>query len=249
MRLFVSSSQVNSSLITISTEQYHYLSRVLRLRKKEQLDIVVDETKLLIIEFLGFVDKKLHYCKLEEKKFGLPSLEITLIQSLPKQNKFIEIIDHVTQSGVRDVYPVYTSRSIVKWDKKKERTHQDKWSQRCLGAAAQSNQVIVPTIHPIKTLTGCLEDIDFNQFDLCLVAWEEEKDVTLHDIVKKYNNVSSVCILIGPEGGLTVEEVDLIKAKGFDIISIGRSIFRVEIAALVCMTQLLYCYDIRSTKC
>jgi len=249
VRIFVSSSQINSSLITISTEQYHYLSRVLRLRKKEQLDIVVDESKLLFIEFLGFVDKKLHYSKLEEKEFVSQSLDITLIQSLPKQNKFIEIIDHVTQSGVRDVYPVYTARSIVKWDKKKEKMHHDKWSQRCLGAASQSNQVFVPKIHPIKTLTGCLEVIDFNQFDLCLVAWEEEKDITLHEIVKKYNKVSNVCILIGPEGGLTGDEVDLIKDKGFDIISIGRSIFRVEIAALVCMTQLLYCYDIRSTKC
>jgi 16S rRNA (uracil1498-N3)-methyltransferase len=249
VRLFVKSSQVKASVIGIPEDQFHYLSRVLRLRKKEHLDIVIDETRLLEIEFLGFINKDLHYSKVTEKVLDPLGLDITLIQSLPKQNKFIDIIDHVTQIGVRDIFPIYTSRSIVKWDKKKEQNYVDKWSQRCRSAAAQSKQCFVPNVHSITSLSTCLDSFDFNQFDLCLVAWEEEEGVTLHNIVDKYPEVFKICILIGPEGGLSIEEVDLIKRKGFDIISIGRSIFRVEIAALVCMAQLLYCYDVRTNKC
>ena len=248
MRIFVDSSQIKSSLITVSDDQYHYLSRVIRLRRKELLEIVVDESSVLEIEFLGFVDQKLQYNQVDEKKIEKPILDITLIQSLPKQNKFIDIIDHVTQAGVKDIFPVYTSRSVVKWDKKKENNYQKKWTQRCFSAAAQSKQGFVANIHAITTLSDCLESIDFSEFDLCLVAWEEETSVTLHNVVKNYLDAYKVCIVVGPEGGLSSDEIDLIYKKGFDIISIGRSIFRVEIAALVCITQLLYCYELRTIK-
>lgn len=248
MRIFVDSSQVNSSIINVSDDQYHYLSRVIRLRRKEHLEVVVDESSVLEIEFLGFVDQKLQYSKVEEKEVERPVLDITLIQSLPKQNKFIDIIDHVTQAGVRDIFPVYTSRSVVKWDKKKEKNYQQKWSQRCFSAAAQSKQGFVANIHSITSLSECLESIDFSEFDLCLVAWEEETSVTLHNVVKNYLDAYKVCIVVGPEGGLSSDEIDLISKKDFDIISIGRSIFRVEIAALVCITQLLYCYELKVNK-
>ena len=110
----------------MSDDQYHYLSRVLRIRKKECLDVVVDELELLNIEFRGFIGSKMQYEKLNSNTFKSDFLEISLIQSLPKQNKFIEIIDNVTQAGVKYIYPVYTSRSIVKWDREKEAKYEKK---------------------------------------------------------------------------------------------------------------------------
>ena len=82
MRLFVASSQINDSLINLSDDQYHYLSRVLRIRKKECLDVVVDELELLNIEFRGFIGSKMQYEKLNSNTFKSDFLEISLIQSI-----------------------------------------------------------------------------------------------------------------------------------------------------------------------
>ena len=245
MRLFVTRSQINSSTIELCESNFHYLSRVIRIRVKEKLTIIVDETKHMDVEFLGFIDNRFQYKLLNEFTITDKSLKISLIQSIPKQNKFMDVIDHVTQAGVAEIFPVYTTRTVVDWNKSKEETHLKKWTQRALAASSQSNQNRVPKIHPIIKLNQCLTNIDFKQFDLCIVAYEEEQTQTLHDLVACYPKVNSVCVLIGPEGGITSSEVEDIKSFGFKSISMGNSIFRTEIAALVCIAQLLYCYDIR----
>lgn len=248
MRLFISKNQLSASSVSLNDDQFHYVSRVIRIRVKEILTLVIDEEAILDIKFLGFKSQNLHFETLNKSKVQKNKLRLSLIQSLPKQNKFIEIIDNVTQAGVSRIYPVYTTRTVIKWNDTKEKSHLKKWNQRCLSASMQSNQNFVPKIYPILSLKECLDSIDFSDFDLCVLAWEEENINSLHNIMDTYPNSSSICVLIGPEGGITNEEVTLITSYGFKCISLGQSIFRVEIAALVCITQLLYCYDGRLNK-
>lgn len=239
MRIFIKASQFDVDCIYLNSEQFHYLSRVLRIKKNEYLDVVVDELECFNIQFLMFKKDVLFFQNKLIKQVNIQVPYITLIQAIPKQDKLIDIIDGVTQIGVHDIYPVMTSRSVVKWDSSKSQKMQDRWQKRALQASMQSNRNTIPKVHHIQHFNDFLEMIDTSYYDICLVAWEESDVVSIQHILKSYKDVFRICLFIGPEGGIDQSDINNLLLKDFKIVSLGFNILRVEIAAIVAISQLL----------
>ena len=72
--------------------------------------------------------------------------------------------------------------------------------------------------------------------------WEGEKQVMLRDVLQTQalSNPARIAILIGPEGGFTLEEVEMARAAGLLPVSLGKRILRMETAALVAASLVLY---------
>lgn len=243
MRWFVSKENCISEFVyKLSVEDFHYLSRVRRLKKGERLELVVDSALVRVCEVVALEDGLLSVTLVEElPAVSSVSAEITLIQGLPKQDKMSDILNGCTQLGVSTFYPVEMSRSIVAYSDKQKQKKLERWKEVVHAASLQSYQIKQPEVKPVTTWNSFLSEFDGSKYDSLLVAWEDETGATLKSILSSVKKkCPKIAIVIGPEGGLTQDEVEALKRKGFVSISLGSTILRTEVAGLVGCSQIIF---------
>ena len=115
----------------------------------------------------------------------------------------------------------------------------ERWNKIAEIAAKQSGRDIIPVVSSIIKVN----EIPENEFDAVFVAYENEKENTLKnellklkDKKEKYN----IAIIIGPEGGISENEIAIFKEKGYKLISLGKRILRTETAGFVMTSNILY---------
>ena len=151
------------------------------------------------------------------------------------------IIQKGTELGISSFIPVILSRCIVKLDGKDEIKKQDRWQKISEVAAKQSGRDIVPEVMHLKTLNETINMI--SEYDLFLVAFEEEKENTLKNELlklKELKNEYKIACLVGPEGGLTKEEVLKLEENGAKVITLGNRILRTETVAMYIASTVMY---------
>ena len=120
-------------------------------------------------------------------------VKVTLFQCLPKTGKMELIVQKCTELGVYAVVPVVSARCVVvpgkDYEKKRER-----YNRVALEAAKQSRRAMVPSVLPLISL----KKIDVKQFDLFLIAYEDENTVSLKQALHAANAPASIALLIGP---------------------------------------------------
>ena len=242
MRLFVNKNQIHESSLVLNEDQYHHLSRVYRIRVNELLSVVVDASYILEVKFLKFVENRLFFELKDKVLIDDQGLDITLVQAIPKKDKFSVILDHCTQLGVRRFSPVITEHCVVKWDDKKKRHHEVRWKEKVCSASVQSKQIYMPQVDNIVSFSEFLETVDVTLYDLCLVLWENETRLTLKSSLQDIS-FKKVCLFVGAEGGLSESEIECLNKKCFKSVTLGNSIYRCEIAGVVALAQLLYAYS------
>ncbi|MDP3012621.1 MAG: RsmE family RNA methyltransferase, partial [Candidatus Subteraquimicrobiales bacterium] len=106
-----------------------------------------------------------------------------------------------------------------------------------LEAAKQSQRVTVPKVYEPLTLTESLEFLKL--YDLVLVFWEEEKKNTLKETIKNLTP-KKIAVVIGPEGGLSSEEIEILKSAQGKPVTLGKRALRVETASIIALALLSY---------
>ena len=131
-------------------------------------------------------------------------------------------------------------RCVAKIDEKSKVKKFLRWQKISEAAAKQSGRDIIPKINDTINIENICRNI--SEYDIVLVAYENEKVNTLKDEltkVKSKNNLK-IGIIIGPEGGLEQEEVELLKKNGAKVVTLGRRILRTETVALVLTSIIMY---------
>lgn len=170
---------------------------------------------------------------------GEPPIQITLMQGLAKGDKMEEIIQHGTEIGICGFVPMATSRAVVKLEPKKAMERVERWQRIAREAAEQSRRGAVPQVAPVaswkEAAARCAE------FSLALVPWEEGGEPLKSVLAEAAAaGVKSVAVLIGPEGGLSPEEVALAKQHGARAVTLGPRILRTETAGLAAAAAILF---------
>ena len=163
-----------------------------------------------------------------------PSVRVTLYQGLPKGDKMDFLSQKCTEAGVTRIVPVLFSRCVVKWEKKDNEKKLPRWQRIAAEAAKQSGRALVPQIGEPVTIKQLCEAIKGH--DLTLVPWEEQKG---NGIAKNFQGQKDVAIVIGPEGGMSPEAIDMMKQAGALPVTLGPRIFRTETAGLAALISLL----------
>ena len=150
------------------------------------------------------------------------------------------IIQKTTEIGINKIIPVDMQRCVVKLDEKDAKKKIDRWQKVAEGAAKQSKRDKIPKIeNKIK-----LKEVEnrIKEYDIFLIAYEEEKENKLKEqiknIAKKQNY--NIGVLVGPEGGLDIKEVEELKEKGAKAVTLGKRILRTETAPIVIISNILY---------
>ena len=177
------------------------------------------------------VNKKSMQVEVIESGFQEPlATTITVVQALPKGDRAKEAIELLTEAGVDRIVPWAASRSIGKGS--------EKFSVTAREASKQSRRFRIPEVTDVATTAQICEAIKVS--DLA-IAFHESAQGKLSDQVSSHN-VQNLLIIIGPEGGLTDDELATFEAAGAKVALMGRPILRsahAGIAAVSAVSALL----------
>lgn len=224
-----------SSRISIAGEKAHYLTRVLRCRRGDIINVLDGKGNSFQCVIRELSKKAVSLEIIDVHPYDTESpLNLILLQGLLKGDKMDLVIQKTTELGIKEVCPVITERSQIKETDKVAR-----WRKIAEDASRQSGRTVIPTIHdPIKM------DSFFESKGLKIrgfIFWEGGGTPLREAIHKVFpsplrpftDTDSPVYIFIGPEGGFTPPEVKRAEVSGLVSVSLGKRILRAETASIV----------------
>jgi 16S rRNA (uracil1498-N3)-methyltransferase len=245
MRWFIKKEHMSDdSKIHLEKKDFHYLTRVRRLQPGEKLSLIVDKSQELDTKILS-IEKDILYVSILSRKIieHKPLVEIRVIQGLPKQDKMSDIINHLTQLEVAHIVPVVMDRSIVDYSSSQKEKKNKRWTEVATAASLQSQRLSPPTVDPITSFSEYIEQLEISENECGIVAWEEERSLSLKELLKtKKKVIERLFLCIGPEGGISPDEIKKLKEKGFNQVTLGRTILRTELAGVVLCSGVQYHY-------
>ena len=162
-------------------------------------------------------------------------LRVVLAQTLSKGDRMDYAVQKAVEMGVSEIVPLTTERCDVKLKGDREDKRLRHWQQVAISAAEQCGRARVPEIQPVMTVQQWLEHAQACDLRLVLHHRTEQSLNTLE-------KPSSIALMIGPEGGLTAEEIALAEDNGFLPVALGPRVLRTETApvAAIALCQWLW---------
>lgn len=225
----------DEGLLYLAKEDIKHFKDVLRIKDDEEVEVYIDGNGYIAV-LNSYTKDELSLKIISEIKEKYESdLKITLFQSLVKSDKMDFIIQKAIEMGAYGIVPIETKRSIVKKKDIKDKKR-DRYKNIAKAAAMQSKREFIPSVSDAMKLDEAKELLD--GFDLVLVAYEDELDNNIKDFdIKDKKNIA---IIVGPEGGFDISEIDELKKCSYKSISLGKRILRAETAPIALLTMLYY---------
>lgn len=200
-----------------------HIQNVYRLQINDEVRVIDGEfeylTKILSISKKEIV---LEIIKKIEDNYSL-DVNINMAIGILKNDKMNLVIQKLTEIGVNKIIPLKTKRVVVKINEKKE-----KWETVVREALKQCRGVKFPKVSEIKKIC----EIDYERYDKIIFAYENsENSKPIFELINKKDK--NILCVIGPEGGITKEEVNFLKEKNAFEVSLGARILRAETASIV----------------
>lgn len=245
-KFFVTQEQVNENKqeIKIKGTDVNHLKNVLRIKIEDKIEVCNLENQQSYYCQVKKNEKECITAKILEKIMQTTesNVKVSVFQGLPKAEKMELIIQKAVELGVYDITPVDMKRCIVKLKEKDSDKKIQRWQKISEVAAKQCGRNIIPEIHSVISSKDIGDKI--SGYDVVLVAYEEEKVITLkEELLKLKQNEKDgikIAIVIGPEGGLENEDVEYWKEKGAKVITLGKRILRTETVALQMLSIIMY---------
>jgi len=236
------------------------VKNVLRLRPHDRLVLLDGEGGLVECQLLESGKSELR-CQIVGKTWEDLGNEVEVTIGLPllKGERFDWALQKLTELGVGTIVPLTTARTVVKIDDKDAKGLADlqkklgRWQAITREAAEQCERVMIPQIVlPMRIedflttfVSGGMEVVAF----ICAERLPEPslKDILLDlrkkILVQKGTAGKTISVVVGPEGGLTSDEIRFAQEQGWKPVSLGRRILRSETAAIYAVAQIIWALE------
>lgn len=240
-KFFIENNQIDNNQIIISGNDKNHIANVLRMKKDEKILITNKDTSETYECKIISINKNDVVCSIIKKDESIKesNVKIDLYQGIPKSDKMEYIIQKSVELGVNRIFPVNMKNCIAKI--KDEDKKNNRWQKISEAAAKQCKRNIIPSIERSVNMDFLYENI--KKYDLVIVAYENEENKTIKDVLKN-KDVKKIAIIVGPEGGLSEEEVLNLINNGAKIASLGKRILRTETAPMAILSMIIYEYDL-----
>ena len=220
LTLFLVDKLEDSNLIEVSGDEAHHAIKVLRTSVGEEI-LISDGAGNWVRASVENIEKKTFTALVLERGFQPEkSPRLIVVQGLPKSDRVKDAIEILVESGVDVIIPWQADRSISKW-------RQDslaKWQNVAVAATKQSRRFRKPEIIDGLSLSQLLEIESENS---AVLVMHESATTKLSEVVtSKFAGMSEIVIVIGPEGGISDNELELLQSAGAQIVGLGPEVFR-----------------------
>lgn len=163
-----------------------------------------------------------------------PCPRVTVVQALPKGERSELAVDLATEAGADVIVPWSASRCVARWVGEKAGRGVQRWRQVAREAAKQSRRTrfpIVDDLHDSRALTTRITALTAAGGTALLLHEAESNPLTTVDLT----TVGDLLLVIGPEGGLSPEEIAAFTAAGAVAVRLGPEVLRTSTAAAVAL--------------
>jgi 16S rRNA (uracil1498-N3)-methyltransferase len=159
-----------------------------------------------------------------------------LCQAVIKHDRFDYAVQKCTEIGVKKIVPFLSERCVKR--PKSEDNFVSRSKRIALEAAKQCGRSLVPEIGGVR---GIKDLPDIFGGALVIMAYEKEAKTGLKGLLKGYSG-KDIVVIVGPEGGFTVEEAEMLTGAGARAASRGKLILRAETAGVAACAMVMYEY-------
>ena len=213
------------SLVTLSEEDARHASRVLRMQPGDAAELFLDGRRFSA-EIAEMTADGVTARLISELPSTEAKLRITLYQGLPKAEKMELIVQKAVELGAARVVPVAMSRCVVQLSAKDGAKKQERWQKIAREACKQSGRCQMMAVDAPIAFPALL--------------WEDARGYSLTAFHREHPEISDLAIVIGPEGGMSADEIARMKDCGCQSVTLGARILRTETAGL-CALSALFC--------
>ncbi len=218
----------------ISGQDAHHIARVLRMQVGDELTLCDAKGTDYACEITAVSDGEVSlHVRDRAPSATEPTTSVTLYQGLPKSEKMEWIIQKCVEIGITRIVPVAMSRCVVKLNGADGEKKQTRWQKIAAGAAEQSGRGIIPEVAVPITFDAMLTALR-NEY---AVTFYEGGGTSLSALVGE--DTREVSIVIGPEGGFSLDEIEKLRENSAHIATLGKRILRCETAPLVALSVIM----------
>jgi 16S rRNA (uracil1498-N3)-methyltransferase len=240
-RYFCTDENIKNNLVYVTGGDARHLKTILRAEIGDFISVVTDNNEFSAE--IKEINKDDIVCEIVEEinRNNEAFIHITLCQGIPKQTKMETIIQQNVELGVKSFIPLITERTVVKLnDKDREQKKLDRWRKIAKESSKQSKRNTIPTVEDIMTVKELIERLKKEEAEI-IVPYELEDMKLLKDVLS--NPKQNYYIVIGPEGGFDIKEIEMLKNIGAHIVTLGKRILRTETAGVVTAAVVMYACD------
>ena len=213
------------SLGRLSEEESHHAFRVLRLKQGQQITVIDGQGQTATAEIIESSKKVLNF-KVLNATLQHPILPYIHIAIAPTKSmdRFEFFLEKSTELGINEITPILcknSERKVVK---------QERLEKIVMSAVKQSGNLYLPKVNSLIKFDDFVEQN--NSINEAFIAHCED-DSTKNQLKNLLDNQKNICILIGPEGDFTKEEIILAKEKNYKPVALGHSRLRTETAGII----------------
>jgi len=220
------------SSVFLDTRGSNHLLRVLRLKNADFLVVFDGQGHEFLAEIIA-TTKQLAQILIKETVPSIAEspLSIHLGQAISRGEKMDYTLQKAVELGVKTITPLFTERGGVKLTAERVDNKLGHWQQIIISACEQSGRSYLPRIAAPQLLSNWLKE----RQEGCKLLLHPGAEKHLKTIAPSDHHI---CLLVGPEGGFSDNEVILAQQSGFETINLGPRILRTETAAPAAITAL-----------
>ena len=218
----------------LTGDDYTHATRVLRLRHGDEIYLFDGRAEYRAL--ISSCDKSSMELQITEKlDFNSePICKLTLYQALPKADKYEYVLQKGTELGI-STFCFFTSARCVA----KGTLNEDRMRRIIYESAKQSRRLSLPLLYTGLSFADLLSRL--RSHTSTLVAWEEEKKLSLRTALKDLPHpIEDIAVIVGAEGGFSSEEANQMQSCGARTVTLGPRILRTETAGPALAAMILY---------
>lgn len=249
-RYWIEPHQLKDKEVHFDGELFHHVFDVCRQEEGSHFEVIL-KGKAYLVE-VAKVEKKRALAKIKEERQipPLPHPHVHVVISVPRYQVMDAVVEKLVEIGVASVHPVFSEFSFVRSASSFPKQKLDRWQKIIVSATQQSGRGELMKLHEPQDLSILVkklsQSINPTSGQLCLFAYEGEADQNIRQFLKsvKTPNITDIWCIVGSEGGFSSSEVNEFRQLGFDPVTLGSQVLRVETACLTLVSVLKYEFDL-----
>ena len=232
-RCFVDFKIAANTNIKVCGDEAKHMSKVLRLAVGDSVE-VCDGSGFTFPGTISSITKNEVEIALGEGMAdeSEPSTKVYLFAGLSKGAKMELVIQKSVELGVTEVVPVETEFAVAKEGKP------ERWQRIAFEAAKQCKRPTVPKVSEVLSFKQAVEMM--KTLDVSLCAYEKEDKTGITEALNSVPSCKTCGIFVGPEGGFSEKEIEILSGENIPTVSLGKRILRTETAAIVLLTIVMH---------
>ncbi|MDG4478112.1 16S rRNA (uracil(1498)-N(3))-methyltransferase [Streptococcus parasuis] len=222
-----------------------HMFSVMRLQADNHIVLVFDDGIKRLVRVVDSQSQSVEIIEVLADNVELP-VSVTIAMGFPKGDKLEFVAQKATELGMLALWAFPADWSVVKWDGKKLGKKAEKLEKIAQGAAEQSKRNRIPAVRLFEKKSDFLAQLA--GFDQIILAYEEAaKEGEQANLVKILSGLEagqSVLVIVGPEGGVSPEEVAAFEGAGAVKTGLGPRILRAETAPLYALSAISYATEL-----